>query len=350
MNTILKLFTALVLAPLGFLSADSCKPDPCCLADNNVYLTLPDTVFNGYYRALLLQPTSSSLCYAVEIDAISPESPSWKVHDVHTQCNYASELGLGFIFCERNAKLKVNWLHLTSQDKNSIKDIAPDVVGPFFDVDPTDTPFTNARGRAKFTFDSACINYGVLVTFGSYLHTHLYGGVAGIKLRQDLSTTFFNDDQTIVRKIKTPSRFWGVGPQLGMECCYTICGGFQVVGEGAASLLVGGLTNHTKYQAFSPDLVTAPNLQSISTPQRTGVVPAFEGRLGLNYSWMVRGCYNVNIEGGYKACLYMNAVQSVDIASEVAAAPSTGVYANTFKRTVGNFALAGPYLSINVRY
>lgn len=358
MKTTLKMLMALVLAPALFLCSDNWDSSQCCQPNANVFLTCPCTTFDGYYRALWLQPTTSNLCYAVEAELLSPASPNWRIHEIKPQCNYASELGLGFIFHDRNAKLKVNWLHFTSQDKNSVELSNSDIVGPFFEIDPDATPYNKAKGHVKVTFDSACVNYGVLVSFGCHLHTYLYGGVAGIKLKQVVSSKFSNSDGSIVHKMKVPSRYWGVGPQLGMECSYNICSGFKVIGEAAASLLVGGLTNHTNYQSFSPALdgleVTPPNRQFTHVPQRTTMVPAFEGRLGLGYSWTMCSCYDVSIDGGYKAGLYMNAVQTVNIGSEVNTPPVTpgtaGVYARTFRREVSNFALAGPYLSINVKF
>ena len=53
---------------------------------------------------------------------------------------------------------------------------------------------------------------------------------------------------------------------------------------------------------------------------RTHVVPAFEAKLGLAYCFSY--CkWNVNIDAGYEVRFYVNAIQSVDIGSEVVTPP-----------------------------
>jgi hypothetical protein len=149
----------------------------------------------------------------------------------------------------------------------------------------------------------------------------------------------------------------GIGPQVGVNFLYNLCRGLQLTGEGTASLLVGNLKNHTCYQSVSPALaevgITPPNVQSTHVRNRTQVVPAFEGRLGIAYSFAFCHC-SVDLDAGYRIWIYLNAIQSVDIGSEVVTPPvvpdTVGVFARTFQRTLSNFALAGPYLTLNIGF
>jgi hypothetical protein len=79
------------------------------------------------------------------------------------------------------------------------------------------------------------------------------------------------------------------------------------------------------------------------------VVPGLEGKLGLAYSVTFSGDYLIDLEVGYESKVFLNALQSTDMGSEVddvlIVAETSGVYARTFQRTLSNFALAGPYIT-----
>lgn len=363
MKTALKAILALFLAPFGFVTADA-DGDYKQYFQNpiNVYLTDPCTTYDGYYRALMLQPTSNSLSYGAEAYPQPAVSPHWRILEIRPDYNYSFEVGLGAVCHERNSKFKANWAHFSSKDSASKRVSETNFVGPFSEIGPDAAFYNTVKGRNTFHFDSVSLDYGVLVSFGCDLQTNLYGGITGATIKQVLTSKFSNTFLPVTRTIKTPSKFIGIGPQLGMDCTYSICDGFHMVGEAAASLLIGQLSNHTTFSSTAPELTTSPNVQSITIPHRVGVVPAFEGRLGFSYSWTLCGCYNIDLEAGYKASLYINAIQSTDMSSEVVTppaipgngglvSPSTlGVYARTFRRTLSNFALAGPYLSLNVKF
>ncbi len=87
------------------------------------------------------------------------------------------------------------------------------------------------------------------------------------------------------------------------------------------------------------------------------MAPAFEGKLGIGYDFTWGTCCNINLEAGYQAQIYMNSIRSVDMGSEVAlgafgsvGSGDVGVYARTFQRTVSDFALAGPYVKLDVGF
>lgn len=345
------LFT-LALTTAGLLSAQPESP--------NIYLASPCYTFNGYYRALWLQPTASNLCYGAEADPLPAPTPNWKIHDINTDYNYGYEVGLGAIIHDRNTKLKLSWSHFTSSDSNTKSLSSQDMIGPLFEIGPDSTPYNSARGRVNFDYDYACIDYGILVNFGCHLLSNFYLGISGAKIKQELVSKFVNPNGTIRRTIKTPSRFMGIGPQFGVESQYSICRNFKLFGEASAALLVGGLSNHTTYKSYSPALanlgITPPNEQKTKVHHRTGVVPAFEGRLALGYTFKFQclSCADFDLEAGYKGSIFINAVQTTNIGSEVLTPPvlpdTVGVYARTFRRDVSNFALAGPYVSLNVRF
>jgi Legionella pneumophila major outer membrane protein precursor. len=158
--------------------------------------------------------------------------------------------------------------------------------------------------------------------------------------------------------MKVPSTFVGAGPRLGLDFSYDAYKGFQLTGEAAASLLMGTLKNHTRYESLSPYLATLGidplNEQSISADNKMQLIPSFGGRLGVAYCVTFCNSCTIKVEAGYEARVYINAIQSVDISSVAISSPvlidNVGVFARTFDRTLSNFGLAGPYLALKIGF
>ena len=121
------------------------------------------------------------------------------------------------------------------------------------------------------------------------------------------------------------------------------------------------MKNKTTYNSTTPELIplllpeTQPNVQTTSVPNRTQLVPGFEQKIGLAYIGTC-GCFTFNLGVGYQAQVYINGVQTVDMtAPQVLPAlalftPDTGVFAVGFERTLSNYILTGPYVSLSVTF
>ena len=335
-----------------------CYASDCNYCPNrDVFLSCPECSFDFEFKALYLQPTTSNLHYGAEADPLPAPTPNWKIHDIDPDYHFGFEVGASTVIPGRNAKAKVNWTHFYSKDSATTVLPSSDMIGPFFEIGPDASPYSKAKGHNVFRYDAVDVDYGLCINFGDYLHTNFFAGVEVSRIHQDRTSFYSNPDKTIFRTIKAPSQFLGAGPQLGMDFAYGICNGLQLTGGGAASLLVGDMKNHTNYESVSPALIplgiNPPNSQGTHGKHRTQLVPAFEVKLGVAYSFALCD-FTVNLEAGYQALVYINALQSVDIGSEVVTPPVTpdtvGVYARTFQRNLSNFALAGPYVSVNIGF
>lgn len=323
-----------------------------------VYLSSPAYTFDAFFTALIIQPTGSSLHYAAEAHPIPAPSPHWDIYDVHTDYDFGFDVGVGGVFHGTNSSLTFNWEHFHSDDSSHKNVSSQNMIGPFFEIGPDASPYKKARGHVFFLFDQVNLDYGQFVNFGNRLQTNLFAGVSVARIKQVLHSKYSNYEKNIVRFITTPSIFTGAGPQVGLDFSYRISKGFHFVGETAATFLVGRSRNHTRYLAFSPALtainITPPNKQRTEVDRRTQVVPCFEGSLGFDYAYMFRKHYMIKLEAGYQVQVYFNAVQSVDIGSEVVTPPVTpdtvGVFARTFQRTISNFSLAGPYVKLELGF
>jgi hypothetical protein len=323
-----------------------------------VFLSHPPYSFVTSFQALALKPSASNLHYAVQADPLPILTPNWRTHDVHPDYHFAFDVGLRGELHHTNSSITLDWEHLDSLDSNHKYLPAEEMVGPFFEIGPDASDYAKAKGHAFFRFNEVNLDYRVLVNFGDRLKTELFAGVSFVKIRQITHAYFSDLSGNNVRAIKVPSLFWGVGPQVGFDFCYRIVDGFQWVGKAMASLYTGRMKNHTDYKSGTPALIplgiTPPNQQRTEVSERSQVVPGFEGRLGLAYAYSFCRHYRFKLEVGYQAQIYLNAIQSADIGSQVILPPgiqnTVGVYARTFQRTLSNFGLTGPYATIDFAF
>jgi len=336
------------------------KPEPevKTYKTSDVYLSSPDYTVGVYFTPQALQPTASNLHEIAVAYPLPVPTPKWFIQDVKPQYHFGFDLGLNAMFHSTNSCLTFNWQHFHSSDSTTKTVPSSDMVGPFFEIGPDAAPYNTATGHAHFLLNEANIDYGILVNFGSRAQANLFAGVSYAYIKEVVVGQYSNPTNTFTRTIKSPSNFSGAGPQVGVNFAYRIAKGFHLAGDASAAILVGKMKNHTSYSSNSPLLaglnITPPNSQSTHVAIRTQVVPAFEGKLGFNYVYNYYKHYMVSLEAGYQAQVYINAIQSTDMGSEVTlntvAAPTVGVYARTFQRTLSDFALAGPYLTLTLGF
>ena len=319
-----------------------------------VFLLAPEHTFEARLGAVLLQPSGSNLHYAAEAIPLPLPSPNWKIHSIDPDYHAGFDLGIRGISHCTNTNLTLNWQRLHTSDSASRNVASDDMIGPFFEIGPDATPYTRARGRARFLFDEVNLTYGIFMNLGDRLMTNLFTGVGYARIKQTLRSRYSNADGSIARTISSPSTFIGGGPELGFEFGYRIVAGFHFTGKARALLLVGRQKNHTTYKSDSPFLgplgITPPNTQKTHVRNKTQVVPGFEAGLGFCYDFTFKKHYLVKLEAGYQVQTYINAIQSTDIGSEVITPPvapdAVGVFARTFEQNLSNFSLQGPYFLV----
>lgn len=351
--------TCLTSLVLGFASMTSLSAYSQGEYGDNPYVFLhsPCNTFSVEAQALYLQPSGTHLHYGAEADPLPAPTPNWKIHDIKPDYHVGFEVKAKAFCHEKNTVAFVTYSHFNATDSSSTSLPSSDMIGPFFEIGPDATPYNKAKGHADFKYNALNLDYGISVNFGNSLHTTLFAGIGGVSIKETLSTFYSNPDGSVTRNIKTPSSFLGAGPQLGLDFAWNLCGGWNITGSGVTSLFVGNVKNHTTYKSISPALaelgIVPPNTQSTHGHSRTQVVPAFEGKLGIAYDFPICETY-VNLEAGYEVRYYVNAIQSADIGSEVVTPPvapdTVGVYARTFQRATGPFALAGPYFKLEVAF
>lgn len=135
--------------------------------------------------------------------------------------------------------------------------------------------------------------------------------------------------------IKYRSFFWGVGPEFGLDMVGKLCGGLSVVGNLRASFLVSEEhSNSTQSDDLTVSIFT-------HNDPNWSVFPAFDTRLGLNYTSCFRKGGGFNFEVGYEFITYLGG--------------HLRPFGSTNLSSVNNFlnktlSFHGPYAQIGVRF
>jgi hypothetical protein len=305
-------------------------------------------------RTLVLQPHSSDLDYAVQAIPIPLPSPQWITAGINPSFNVGFDLGLSGIMHTNETLLFVHWQHFASSSSSSRQVSGDNMIGPFFEIGPDATPYKKASGTVKFSFNTFDVNWGKCFSTNECFQATVYAGISFARIKQKLLSTFADLEDSVTRAITTPSIFTGAGPQIGFDFSYNLIDDFHFVGKGSSSILFGVAKNNTSYQSTSPFLaplgISPVNAQSTTVAKRNTIVLGLEERLGFAY--MVQFCetFFLTLEAGFDAKIYLQALQSINIGSEVITPPvspdTVGVFARTFQKTLSNFSLAGPYIAI----
>lgn len=309
-----------------------------------------------YCNALYLQPNSSNLYYGAEALPLPIPTPNWKSLEIKPDFHFGFDIGVKTLINRRNTKLQLSWERLHSSDSSSRRVSEENMVGPYFNIGPDAEPYKIANGHVTHEFDAVNFNLGNQLVCFNGLKANWFGGISITRIKQDVTSDFSNYDGTITRHVKAPTIFLGGGPEFGLDFIYRLCGNFSLISDTSCALLLGTLKNHTTYKSNTPLLaglgISPPNKQKTDVPRRTQIVPAFCGKLGLSYAT----CYCesiITVNVGYQVQAYFNAIQSVDMSSEVTTPPEdaqVGVYALGFRRTISNFLLAGPFVSLKIMF
>lgn len=305
---------------------------------------------------LFLQPNGSDLYYGVKAKNLPVSSPRWKSLEITPDFHAGFYLSIRKPVDYCNTDVELSWEHLWATDTASETASMENMVGPYFDIGTDAMSYHRACGKVDHQFDAVNLHFHKSWGCEGRFKTTIFGGLDFARIEQIRTSKFSSDDGRTTRRIKTPSQFVGTGPGLGAEFDYAFFNYFSFTGESSISFLVGSLRNHVTFHSTTPLLsdlaVTSPNTQTIEVPHRAQVVPALCGKLGLSYKTCYCGTV-VSIDVGYQAQIYLNAIQSVDIAVAVTNPPEpadVGVYALAFQRTLSDFILSGPYLNINIAF
>jgi hypothetical protein len=355
-------------------------------------------------EGLYLQPSNSNLDYAsvnqltdiaffdgFDFDAIEIDNQN-NVQTVDPNYNFGFRVGLGYIFPNSGNDVQVNWTHFNHSHSNTTQ--APDVsaivtpnnhltlVDPFlsdglkraalFLLNPV-YDVAKVTGDAKFRLDSIDLDVGQFVDIGTRLRMRMFAGLRGAQVRNDQTTTvtafgeferFRGDDVIVVEYAdqeveQFDSKFTGIGPRFGVDSSYHIANCFGLIAHASVALLVGQTDSNTtssndfeatvfeverrngEIEDIDVFLVDVDN--NINSDNNTRVVPALDGKLGFDYSYIFQNDSVLSLELGWQWTQYIDAVDK--LTADVSG-PIDLDFSNV-TRTTSSVGFDGPYLTLN---
>lgn len=183
-------------------------------------------------------------------------------------------------------------------------------------------------------FDSLNLLIGLESTNLQYSrHFHSFGSFLDGSVPRDVKNS-----------LKTRSRFWGVGPVLGLgylyqltndDCCWGV---FGLRGNVRGALLCG--RSHSNFHFYSSRTAGSAGVNLKNNPTWK-VVPTIDARLGGTYQRCFCG-FNTFIELGYEWIWVHNGINNITGYDVAFAGDSIDLY--------NNFGIHGPYFRINFAF
>jgi len=298
---------------------------------------------------LYLQPSAGDFNQYAEVANPFPvPSPFWTNQSIDPKYSPAFNVALRYMPTATD-DIAVNWTHLRATDNASVAANSSQFVGPPYSIGPpAGVAFTGgtANGSLQSQYDAANLTAGHTFCVDCPFALQVFGGVQYARLGETLTGTFQDAATATSHSYVSNSLFNGAGPRLGLKGQYAF-GNFQVFGEAAGSGLVGTSKNSINFTTVSPGLAAlgiATNYQSLTSPNATQVIPAFDAKVGTAYTFPATSYGIFKLELGYQVAVYFDAVSQYAL-SNVAGSPlSTGVYLATEQQTKSNLTVQGPYL------
>lgn len=314
---------------------------------------------------LFLKPCADNLGWAVQTYFLPIETPNWSVKTIRPAFQPAFTIGTRYVFANTGIDTQLNWTHLRTSDSKTVR-VTPvqQWISPFSQTgpgtasttyDPTGVgELTEAKGKVDFHYDVAHLDVGTSVKIGSHLQLRLFSGVSGVRIKEEISSTFQHPTPPPLITLDNTSTYLGMGPRLGFTNAYTLWREFHFVGEWAAALLFGSMQPAEYHFTGSSTALSAihisSNRESISSKSVMQVVPAFETKLGLNYSYHFRCRPVLTLEAGYMGAIYINSLSGYETNENVLPLELGSLSTGSMKHVQSNFSVNGPYATLSLKF
>ena len=318
------LFCFLMLNSMLFATS---RPLPCQFSVTGEWLCLNPIVDNTAYV----------IDNAIEGVLIGfPQIGPRKEHELDYHSGFRVQGMYALSDCYRD--IRFAWAHLDVNDTASVS-------GPFLHPTKGYHQFTvgeysgSAISKIDFDFDRVELLFGHRFINCYGLEAILEAGLQYAKIETKQHITYA-PTRGFDHIVNTDSRYWGVGPQIGLNLAYDVFSCFSVVGVANGALLVG----NSEMRNVIGDR-TAITVDTKSDDIRR-LVPSFQMRAGLNYSFCL-ACFTFDFEGGYEFLAYLHPLaNSIGWFNNFGPNDLPGSSAEYYSNT----HLHGPYLSVTLAF
>jgi len=293
--------------------------------------------------ASFLQPGAGNLEYGTLTNPLPPVTPHWRNQSLKP--NFAPSFSFAARYmASETTDIQLNWTHLRNTATDSFFASPTEMVGPPYLIGPESLLYKNGSGSVKTAYDVVNLDAGYTFCAECSFQMRAFGGVSAARIGQNLSGLFASPDGTASSGYTVNSLFTGAGPRVGIKGQFGI-GDFQFIGEMAGAVLIGSAQSGMDFTTLSPAFGLSN--QYISSPNATRVVPSIDGRLATSYTFAPTTYGLFKVEGGYKAAVYFDAVNSYGLTQVPTSLtlPPVGIYLATQQHLLSNFTNHGPYVT-----
>lgn len=319
-------------------------------ADSTISLKIPSlsSGFDINASILWLQPGGGNLLYSVLTTPFPLQSPSWQNEYIEPGFTPSFNIGAGYTFGDTGRDIQLNWTSMNSNDSAAtFADVSiGQFVPPTYQVGPDGGFIEDSSSNVNFQYNTVNLDAGQYIQFGQHLLIRAFGGLNYTQIEENVSSYYTDHSEGFNVNQNIYSDYQGIGPRIGMRTNYDVGYGLGIVGQFAASILVGQQKTSTTYISNSPDLANENNYQTISTDNSTLIIPAFDGKLGLSYTHPVDEG-SLTVEAGYQGAIYMDAISQAYPGSVNVPIQTGVVDAYTMTTNQSDFSVNGPYVGID---
>ncbi|NNM59482.1 MAG: hypothetical protein HKM04_06655 [Legionellales bacterium] len=355
---------ALALAMIGLSSiALAGGPGNAMVVPTGTPVIAPDSTGTwSFGLEALYMESNTNFQYASVFDGVNDDGEfQFDNESASNTWNWGGEADISYVFPGSSRDISASYTYL-NQDNNDSVD-ADEIGDPAISagilhvpaagiviVPPTSftTVITGASADVDQTLNAATLTFGQLLTVGSRVTLHPFGGIQFADIDTDnradydgTLTSVTDIDGVIVTDAdpfdttyKNSSDFVGAGPRAGIDASVHF-GNFSIVGTFAAALLVGNMDSEFE-GATSIDGVTLAT--ETENDSYTAVVPELDAKLGLDYMYAFNPNMSMNVQVGYEVVNYFNAESNDALDSE---------FVNSVDNT-SDFNYNGPYLRLQL--
>ena len=325
------------------------------LADTKTRIPVINPGFGFSYTAMVLQPGANNLQYAIYTQPLPITAPHWVQQSVEPDYQYAFDAGLQYTFDTRMDQVKLDWLHLRTEDKASAYATGSASVAPIYYFGPLAQALfrSTADAQVKFDFDSITFIFDRLFNWGRFIQIGPFIGLNATYLKQDIEAAYAgvnsSDDPYSITAFNT-SKLYGIGPRLGLDVSGYLLKNFSLNIEMGTSILIGSIASNTHFLSTGVNN-PSPVSTSLSEQTLTRIVPEIDSKVGLMYELIFRPGSCISLEAGYKFATYIDGINQIVPTALVLDQLNNGVLAiETSSQTQSNFDLNGPFLKLTCRY
>jgi hypothetical protein len=299
---------------------------------------------------LYLQPGAGNLEYGTLVNPLPAVSPHWVNQALQPDYSPAFAVGARY-FIDASNDIAVNWTHHKATTNSGFFASPDQMAGPPYLIGPEALAYKNAHGGVQSRFDSVSLDGGHTFCVECAFQFRVFAGMEFARIRRTLTGRFQHPaDPNVYHAYANDSSFTGAGPRFGMKSQYAL-GDFQFISEVAAAALIGNTTSRIDMTTMNGNLA-GPTNQYLASPDAIQVIPSVNGKLAAAYSVPTNHFGVFQIEAGYRAAVYFNAVSQYAMTQVPTGLvlPPNGIYLATAQRFQSNYTDHGPFLSGNLKF